>query len=77
MVPLSLIVFAPMITSAFVDGSMGGLSMAWSIAGGLCLGIFGALFMSVIQTWMSAIWTLAYKEFTGKSPDLVPVEKLA
>ena len=76
MVPLSLIVFAPMITSAFVDGSMGGVGMAWAIAGGLCLGIFGALFMSVIQTWMSAIWTLAYKEFTGKSPDLIPAEKL-
>lgn len=77
MVPLSLVIFAPMITSMFMDGSMGGLSMTWSIMGGLCLGIFGALFMSVIQAWMSAIWTLAYKEFTGKAPEKLPVEQLA
>ncbi len=77
MLPLSLVVFAPMITSMFRDGTMGGMNMAWTIGGSLCLGIFGAALMSVVQTWTSAVWTLAYKEFTGKDPDNMPVEKLA
>ena len=77
MVPLSLIVFAPMITSLFRDGTMGGMSIGWTIGGSLCLGIVGAAFMSVVQTWTSAIWTLAYKEFTSKDPEKLPVEKLA
>lgn len=77
MVPLAFVIFAPMMTSFMNDGAMSGLNMAWSIMGGLCLGIFGALLMSVIQTWMSAIWTLAYKEFTGKDPKHLPVEKVA
>ena len=77
MLPLSLIVFAPMFTSLFRDGTMGGMNIAWTIGGSLCLGIFGAMLMSVVQTWSSAVWTLAYKEFTGKAPDHLPVEKLA
>lgn len=77
MLPLSLVVFAPMITSLFRDGTMGGMSIAWTIGGSLCLGVFGAALMSVVQTWTSAVWTLAYKEFTGKDPDNVPVEKAA
>jgi hypothetical protein len=77
MFPLSLIVFAPMITSLFRDGTIGGMNMAWTIGGSLCLGIFGAALMSVVQTWTSAVWTLAYKEFTSKDPDVIPVEKLA
>lgn len=77
MIVPSLIIFAPVIATLVSEGTMSGLNIAWSIAGGLCLGIFGALFMSVIQTWMSAVWTLAYKEFTGKDPEKLPVEKLA
>lgn len=77
MLPLSLIVFAPVFASLFRDGTMGGMNIAWTIGGSLCLGIFGALLMSVVQTWTSALWTLAYKEFTGKAPEHLPVEKVA
>jgi len=77
MLPFSLIVFAPMFTSLFRDGTMSGMNMAWTIGGTLCLGIVGAMLMSVVQTWTSAIWTLAYKEFTGKTPEHLPVEKVA
>ena len=78
LIPFSLIVFAPAFVSAFSgDGAFSGLSIAWAIGGSLCLGIIGALLMSVVQTWFSAIWTLAYKEFIGKSPDAVLAEKVA
>jgi hypothetical protein len=78
LIPFSLVVFAPVLMSAFSgDGAFSGLSMAWAIGGSLCLGIIGALLMSVVQTWFSAIWTLAYKEFIGKTPDAVPAEKFA
>lgn len=68
MLPLSLVVFAPAIVSVVSDGSMGMGSIAWTIGGGICLGIVGALLMSVYQTWASTVWTLAYKEFTAKKP---------
>jgi hypothetical protein len=66
-----------MFASLFRDGTMGGMNIAWTIGGSLCLGIFGAMLMSVVQTWSSAVWTLAYKEFTGKDPEKLAVEKLA
>lgn len=78
LIPFSLAVFAPVLISAFSgDGAFTGLSMAWALGGSLCLGIIGALLMSVVQTWFSAIWTLAYKEFIGKSPEAIPEEKFA
>lgn len=77
MLPLSLVIFAPMFASLFRDGTMGGMNIAWTVGGSLCLGIFGAALMSVVQTWSSAVWTLAYKEFTGKDPDKLSVEKVA
>jgi hypothetical protein len=75
MLPLSLMIFAPMLMSLFNEGTLGGLNIVWTMGGTLCLGIFGAALMSVVQTWGSAVWTLAYKEFTGKSPEPVFAEK--
>lgn len=77
MLPLALVISAPMITSAINGGLPSGGSIAWMGVGSICLGIFGAALMSIVQTWTSAIWTLAYKAFTGKAPETLPVEKLA
>lgn len=79
MIPFALIVFAPMFISLFNnEGAFTGLNMAWTIGGSICLGIIGALLMSVVQTWNSAIWTLAYKQLAGgKGPEAVPAEKFA
>jgi hypothetical protein len=76
MLPLSLVILAPMFASTFSSGGISGLNMVWMIGGTLCLGIVGAALMSVLQTWISAIWTLAYKEFTGKSPEPLFAEKV-
>lgn len=78
MVPAALLVFGPMFISIFNnDGAMTGMNMVWALGGSICLGIFGALLMSVVQTWSSAVWTLAYKQLTGKGPEAVPAEKFA
>ncbi|MCB8986192.1 MAG: hypothetical protein H6661_00350 [Ardenticatenaceae bacterium] len=81
LLPLSLIVFGPALVSIIANegtlGSVGPLNMAWMIGGGLCLGVIGAALMSVYQTWMSAVWTLAYKALTGKGPEVVPAAKVA
>jgi hypothetical protein len=68
LLPLSLLVFGPAIFSTVSSGSMGMGGLAWTIGGGVCLGIIGAMLLSVFQTWVSAVWTLAYKEFISKKP---------
>jgi hypothetical protein len=77
MLPLGLVIIAPMFTSAMDGGFPSAANIAWMGIGSICLGILGAALMSVIQTWSSAIWTLAYKEFTGKTPEPIPAEKVA
>ncbi len=78
MLPLSLVVFGPAIISLIAnEGSVGSLNIAWMIGGGLCLGILGAALMSVYQTWISAVWTLAYKALSGKGPEAIPAAKVA
>ncbi|MBK7918346.1 MAG: hypothetical protein IPJ94_19230 [Chloroflexi bacterium] len=69
--------FGPAVVSGISNnGDLGSLSIAWMIAGGLLLGIFSAALMSVYQTWISAVWTLAYKELTGKGPEAIPAAKV-
>lgn len=76
MLPLALVFFGPAVISGIAnDGSLGALSIAWMIGGGLFLGIIGAALMSVYQTWISAVWTLAYKDLTGKKPEAIPAAK--
>ncbi len=77
MFPLGFAVMLPIFTSLSSDGSMSGIGFAYMGLSAMCLGVLLALLMSVFQTWGSAIWTLAYKEFTGKSPDFIPAEKVA
>lgn len=78
MLPLALVVFGPVAVSAIAnEGSLGSLSIAWMIGGGLLLMVVGAALMSVYQTWISAVWTLAYKALTGKEPEAIPAAKVA
>jgi hypothetical protein len=77
MIPLSLMLFAPTFISLFNDGMLNGIQIVYAVGSSLLLAVVGAALMAVVQTWSSAVWTLAYKEFTGKSPDAIPAEKLA
>ncbi|MBK8987889.1 MAG: hypothetical protein IPM39_17780 [Chloroflexi bacterium] len=64
-----------MVSGIANDGALGPLSITWMIGGTIFLSIFGAALMSVYQTWVSAVWTLAYKALTGKSPADIPAAK--
>lgn len=68
MIPFAAILITPMMLSLGREGTMTSLNVAWLIGGSICLSIFGAALMSVLQTWVSAVWTLAYKELSGKKP---------
>lgn len=77
MLPMALVFFGPAVISGISNnGDLGSLSIAWMIAGGLFLSVLGAALMSVYQTWISAVWTLAYKQLTGKSPEAIPAAKV-
>ncbi|MCL4261713.1 MAG: hypothetical protein KJ069_00790 [Anaerolineae bacterium] len=65
--PLALILFVPMMAMAS-GGSTPGTAEIFLLSGGaLCLGILGAALASVLTTWQSAAFTLAYQEWTGKT----------
>ncbi|MCP4363491.1 MAG: hypothetical protein GY796_36280 [Chloroflexi bacterium] len=70
MIPASLVLFVPLLGTAFAGGSMGGLEMLMLAGGGLCLGLLGAVLYSILTTWQSAAFTLAYDEWTNKEKEL-------
>lgn len=66
MIPLALVVFVPTILM-FNSGSTPNVAtMGLLIGGGICLGVLGAVLNSVIVTWRSAAFTLAYRQLTAK-----------
>jgi hypothetical protein len=65
--PLAVIMFVPMMAMAS-NGSTPGAAEIFLLTGGaVCLGILGAALASVLTTWQSAAFTLAYEEWTGKA----------
>ncbi|GAB4280715.1 MAG: hypothetical protein Kow0080_33830 [Candidatus Promineifilaceae bacterium] len=66
LMPLALVLFVPLFTSTMRGGDVGMFEMLVLVGGGICVGIFGALLNSIITTWRSATFTLAYREFTNK-----------
>lgn len=66
MIPLALVVFVPTILM-FNSGSTPNVAtMGLLIGGGICLGVLGAVLNSVIVTWRSAAFTLAYRQLSAK-----------
>lgn len=65
--PLTLVIFVPMIGMMMDGGSLGVVEVTVFVLGGLCLGLVGAALTSILATWQSAAFTLAYQEWTGKS----------
>mgnify|MGYP006921585503 CR=1 FL=1 len=64
-VPIALVVMAPVIAGS-VSGDLSAGTFVYMMGAGLCLGVFGALITSILVTWQSATFTLAYKEWTKK-----------
>ncbi|HFQ93605.1 MAG TPA: hypothetical protein ENK32_06320 [Anaerolineae bacterium] len=65
LLPFIFIVFAPL-WGSIISGDFSPLAMSYAFAGALCLGIVGAVLMSILTTWQSASFTLAYQYFTKK-----------
>ncbi len=72
--PLIIIGMVPLF-GGIASGEFTGVSMAYMMGFGLCVGIIGAVLMSIITTWQSATFTLAYKEWVKKM-GFVPPENL-
>lgn len=62
--PLSLVLIVPIMGVGMAGGDFGGAEIALLVGGGICLGILGAVLNSILTTWRSATFTLAYREFT-------------
>ena len=73
-VPLGLVIFAPLAAMGFDGRSFGPLEILLLVGAGLCLGILGAALQSILTTWQSTTFTLAYKEFVGKRAEVVTPE---
>jgi hypothetical protein len=66
LMPLILVLFVPVFTSMMRGGDVGLFEVLVLAGGGICVGLVGALLNSIITTWRSATFTLAYREFTSK-----------
>lgn len=71
--PLTLVLLAPMIALTG-SGDMGMIEMLFLAGGTLCLGVIGAALASILATWQSAAFTLAYQEWTTKATKAVSSE---
>lgn len=69
--PLALIMFVPMMAMASGGSTPGAAEIFLLTGGALCLGVLGAALASVLTTWQSAAFTLAYEEWTGKAGKMV------
>ena len=74
LVPFVFIGMVPLF-GLMASGEFTGGSLAYLMGFGICLGIIGAVLMSIITTWQSATFTLAYKEWVRKM-GFIPPENL-
>ena len=65
--PASLLLVIPTISIATQGGAPGVGEIVLLAGGAICLGLLGAVLNSIITAWRSASFTLAYKQFVGKS----------
>lgn len=64
--PLAIAVFLPLFGVMLTGGSVGLAEILYLAVGGLCLGLLGAALHSILVTWQSASFTLAYQEWINK-----------
>lgn len=68
LLPLGFLAAGPAFVRAMSGGEVGVLEIAPIVVGGLCIGVLGALINSVLTTYQSAVFTLAYRELAEKNP---------
>lgn len=65
LLPFVFVVFAPL-WGNFISGDFGPLAMGYGFVSLLCLGIVAAILSSILVSWQSASFTLAYRQFVKK-----------
>ncbi|MBX3061008.1 MAG: hypothetical protein KF770_31505 [Anaerolineae bacterium] len=71
LLPLALVLVVPMMAMTSGGSTPGPAEIFVLFSGFLCLGVLGAALASVLTTWQSAAFTLAYQEWTGKTGKMV------
>jgi hypothetical protein len=64
--PLTLAFIVPMMALFSNGGGPGPAELFLLFGGALCLGVVSAALISILVTWQSAAFTLAYQEWTGR-----------
>lgn len=72
--PLAIALMLPLFTMA-ARGGPGPAEILFLLGGGLCLGLVGAALASILTTWQSATFTLAYQEWTSKGSKQLVVDE--
>jgi len=67
-IPLAALSFAPMVIRLFGGGTFEVMDMLVASGGLLCMVLFGAAINAIFVSFRSAVFTLAYGEFTSKKP---------
>ena len=65
LIPFVFVGMVPMFAT-MISGDFGTIGIVYGMGFGLCMGMIGAVLMSIIVTWQSATFTLAYKEWVKK-----------
>jgi hypothetical protein len=68
LLPLGFLAAGPAFFRMMSGGSVGFTEIAPIVVGGLCIGVLAALINSVMTTYQSAVFTLAYRQLAEKSP---------
>lgn len=72
LLPISFLAIIPLFESN-ITGEITLFSMLYQLGSNFCIGVIGAILVSVIVAWQSATFTLAYKEWTQKMLPRMPV----
>lgn len=68
LVPLALLLLGPAIFSVINQGMLETIHIVQLVAGGICLGIIGAVINSIVVAFRSTAVTLAHQQFITKTP---------
>ncbi len=73
LLPFVFVGMAPLF-GGMISGEITTIGLVYGLGFGLCLGFIGAILMSILVTWQSATFTLAYKEWVKKMGFVPPEE---
>lgn len=70
--PFFAIIFPTILITALGGGRVDTTALALAGLGVLCYLPIAIVLAGIIHTWTTAVWTLAYEQFTGRAPAVIP-----